>query len=249
MPSFQNGDVRIRYEEVGSGFPLLVTPGGGLNSRVSNWPTAVFNAMEVFKNDFRCITMDQRNANGGESTGPIPAGDAWGGFADDQLAVMDHLGLQKFFYMGYCIGGCFGLKLIERAPERVVAAVLCQSVGHRPENPDVMYNSGRDVWAPELRKRRPEISTESIDAYLHNLYRARPDFVYSVSREFVGACQTPLLVMPDDTPAHPYQTSVDIAALAPKAQSTAFPWREPKDLLEKTIDQVRAFLRSHQPVN
>jgi len=59
---------------------------------------------------------------------------------------------------------------------------------------------------------------------------------------------TPLLVMPDDTPAHPYQTSVDIGALAPKAQSTVFPWREPKDLLDKTIDQVRAFLRSHQPV-
>ena len=69
MPFYEKGDVRIRYEETGSGFPLLVTPGGGLNSRVSNWPTAVFNAMEVFKNDFRCITMDQRNANGGEFDG------------------------------------------------------------------------------------------------------------------------------------------------------------------------------------
>src|SRR3989454_1429683 len=137
MPFYDKGDVRIRYEEAGSGFPLLVTPGGGLNSRVSNWPTAVFNAMEAFKNDFRCITMDQRNANGGQSTGPIPSSDAWGAFADDQLGLMDHLGMQKFFYMGYCIGGCFGLKLIERAPERVVAAVLCQPVGHRPENPYV----------------------------------------------------------------------------------------------------------------
>ena len=248
MPFYKKGDVRIRYEMVGSGFPLLVTPGGGLNSRVSNWPTAVFNAMEAFKDDFRCITMDQRNANGGESTGPIPVSDPWGAFADDQLGLMDHLGIEKFFYMGYCIGGPFGLKLIERAPDRVVAAVLCQPVGHRPENPDVMYNSGRDVWAPELRTRRPEITMERIEVYLHNLYRVRPDFVYSVSREFVRSCQMPMLVMPDDTPAHPYQTSVDIAALAPKAQSTVFPWRAPKDLLEKTIDQVRAFLRSHQPV-
>jgi hypothetical protein len=61
-----------------------------------------------------------------------------------------------------------------------VAAVLCQPVGHRPENPDVMYKPGRDVWGPELRTRRPEITTESIEAYLHNLYRVRPDFVYSV---------------------------------------------------------------------
>ena len=51
MPFYKKGDVTIRYEEAGSGFPLLVTPGGGLNSRVSNWPTAVFNAMEEFKND------------------------------------------------------------------------------------------------------------------------------------------------------------------------------------------------------
>ena len=72
MPFYEKGDVRIRYEEAGSGFPLLVTPGGGLNSRVSNWPTAVINAMEAFTPDFRCITMDQRNANGGESTGPVP---------------------------------------------------------------------------------------------------------------------------------------------------------------------------------
>ena len=150
MPFYEKGDVRIRYEEAGSGFPLLVTPGGGLNSRVSNWPTAVFNAMEAFKNEFRCITMDQRNANGGESSGPIPVDDPWGAFADDQLGLMDHLGIREFFFMGYCIGGPFALKLMERAPDRVVAGVLCQPVGHRPENPDVMYNSGRDTWAPEL---------------------------------------------------------------------------------------------------
>ena len=61
---YEKGNVRIRYQEVGTGFPFLVTPGGGLNSRISNWRTAVINAMEEFKNDFRCITMDQRNASG-----------------------------------------------------------------------------------------------------------------------------------------------------------------------------------------
>ena len=118
---YEKAKVRIRYQEVGTGFPLLATPGGGLNSRVSNWPTAVINAMEEFKNDFRCITMDQRNANGGESSGPIPTGDPWDAFADDQLGLMDHLGIREFFYMGYCIGGCFAGKLLQRAPQRVVA--------------------------------------------------------------------------------------------------------------------------------
>lgn len=247
MPFYQKGDVRIRYEEVGTGLPLLVTPGGGLNSRVSNWPTAVFNATEAFKDDFRCITMDQRNANGGESTGPVQLDNPWDAFADDQLGLMDHLGIRQFFYMGYCIGGCFAFKLMQRAPERVVAAVLCQTVGHRPENPDVMYSSGRDVWAPELLARRPDLTMATIESYLHNLYRVRPDFVYSVSRDFARSCRTPVLVMPDDTPAHPYQTSVDAAALLPNSQVTEYPWREPPELLAKTIHQVRDFLHAHEP--
>src|SRR5213076_122363 len=147
MPYYDKGDVRIRYEESGSGFPLLVTPGGGLNSRVSNWPTAVFNAMEAFKNDFRCITMDQRNANGGESTGPVAVDNPWDAFADDQLGLMDHLGIRQFLFFGNCIGGPFAMKLMERAPQRVVAAVLSQPVGHKPDKPDYMYDAGRDVWA------------------------------------------------------------------------------------------------------
>jgi pimeloyl-ACP methyl ester carboxylesterase len=192
--------------------------------------------------------MDQRNANGGESTGPIAVDDPWGAFADDQLGLMDHLGIREFFFMGYCIGGCFALKLMERAPDRVVAGVLCQTVGHRPENPDVMYNSGRDVWAPELMARRPDVTMATIEAYLHNLYRAQPDFVYSVSREFVRQCQIPMLVLPDDTPSHPLQSSVDVVALAPRVRSTVFPWREPVELKARTIEDVRAFLRGHLPV-
>src|SRR5215207_6030078 len=226
---YEKGNVRIRYAEIGSGFPLLTTPGGGLNSRIEVWARAVINIPEEFKNDFRVITMDQRNANGGESTGPIPVDDPWGAFADDQLGVMDHLAIGKFFCMGYCIGGPFALKLMERAPDRVVAGVLCQPVGHRPENPDVMYKSGKEVWAPELLKRRPDVSMETIEKYLHNLYRVRPDFVYSVSRDFVRNCQTPMLVMPDDSDAHAYQTAVDIASLAPNAEVTVYPWKEPAE--------------------
>ncbi|MDA0661792.1 MAG: alpha/beta hydrolase [Proteobacteria bacterium] len=245
MPYYETGDVRIRYEESGIGFPLLVTPGGGLNSRVSNWPSAVFNAMEVFRDDFRCITMDQRNANGGESTGPLALDDPWGGFADDQLGLMDHLGIGKFAYMGYCIGGCFAGKLIERAPERIAAAVFCQTVGHRPEDPDVMYRSGRDVWAPELLARRPDLDQGMITRYLDGLYRAQPDFLYSVPRALIRDCQTPILVLPDETPSHPHQSSVDVASLAPNAEITVFPWTSPPELKARTIEKVRRFLQKH----
>jgi pimeloyl-ACP methyl ester carboxylesterase len=248
MPFYEKGPVRIRYEEVGSGFPLLVTPGGGLNSRVSNWPTAVFNAPEELKGDFRCITMDQRNANGGESTGPIPTGDPWEAFADDQLGLMDHLGIDKFFYMGYCIGGCFAGKLLQRAPNRVVAAVFHQSVGHRPEDPEVMVRHSNDNWLPEFKKLRTEVPQDNIDKFINSLWRENPDFLYSVSRDFISKCKTPILVLPDDTPSHPLQTSIDVASLAPNSDITVFPWREPEELRQRMIAKVRSFLKSHVPM-
>jgi pimeloyl-ACP methyl ester carboxylesterase len=243
---YEKDNVRIRYAEIGSGFPLLATPGGGLNSRISVWPTAVINIMEEFKNDFRVITMDQRNATSGESTGPIPVDNPWDAFADDQLGVMNHLGIRQFFFFGNCIGGPFGMKLMERAPERVVAAVLSQPVGHRPEQPDYMYNSGKDVWAREFRERQPDVSMATIEAYLHSLYRVRPDFVYSVSRDFAKSCQTPMLVLPDDITAHPLQVSIDIASLAPNAEITVYPWKEPAELKARTINRARTFLKRHQ---
>jgi hypothetical protein len=52
-------------------------------------------------------------------------------------------------------------------------------------------NSGRDVvWAPELLARRPDLTMAMVEKYLHNLYRVRPDFVYSASRDFVRSCHT-----------------------------------------------------------
>src|ERR1700681_1617373 len=158
---YEKGNVRIPYAETGSGFPLLAMPGGGLNSRMSNWPTAVINIVEEFKSDFRVITMDQRNATNGESTGPVPVANPWDAFADDQLGLMDHLGIRQFFFFGNCIGGPVAMKLIERAPQRVVAAILSQPVGHRPDKPDFMYESGRDVWAKEFLGRRSDVPMRS----------------------------------------------------------------------------------------
>ena len=204
--------------------------------------------MAEFSGDFRCITMDQRNAIGGKSTGPVQVDDPWGAFADDQLGLMNHLGIKEFLFMGYCIGGPFALKLLERAPDRLVAAVLCQPVGHSRATPDAMYNSGRDDWGPELCSRRSEVTMGLVEEYLHNLYRVQPDFLYSVSREFARSCQTPMLVMPDDTPSHSYEAAMDLVALAPKAQATVYPWEESEEVMVKTINQVRDFLLAHIPV-
>src|SRR6201994_2548629 len=243
---YEKGNVRIRYAEIGSGFPLLATPGGGLNSCIAVWARAVIDIPLEFKNDFRVITMDQRNATGGGSSGPVAVDDPWGAFADDQLGVMDHLGIDRFFFFGNCIGGPFAMKLMERAPNRVVAAILSQPARHKPDKPDYMYDAGRDAWAKELRARQPDVSMETIEKYLHNLYRVQPDFVYSVSRDFAKSCGTPMLVLPDDVVAHPLRVSIDIASLCPNAEITVFPWKDPPELKTRTIDRARRFLKRHQ---
>jgi len=76
---------------------------------------------------------------------------------------------------------------------------------------------------------------------------ASADFVYSVSRDFVRSCQTPVLVMPDDSPPHPYAVAMESVMLAPKSEVTLFPWKEPKDRVPVAVRQVRSFLRGHRP--
>ena len=74
MPFYERGDVRIYYQEVGSGFPLLVIPGGGLNSTVAGLANHPFNPMDEFKDEYRVIAADLRNAVAASLTaGALPA--------------------------------------------------------------------------------------------------------------------------------------------------------------------------------
>lgn len=248
MAFYERGNVRIHYQEAGSGFPMLIIPGGGLNSTISFFNTsAPFNAMEEFKTEYRCVTSDLRNANGGESTGPLEADRPWDSYSDDQLGLMDHLGIDKFMVMGFCIGGPFIWNLLKRAPNRIVAAVLAQPSGFRPELPNLFYENNIKGWAPGLRERRPDITAPMIDAFLKKMYGAQPDFVFTVTRDFVRNCQTPVLVLPDDVPAHPYAVAMESVMLAPKSEVSLFPWKEPKERVPVAVRQIRSFLRAHRP--
>jgi hypothetical protein len=97
-----------------------------------------------------------------------------------------------------------------------------------------------------LRERQPDVSMDAIEKYLHDLYRVRPDFVYSVSRDFAKSCERPMLVLPDNVDAHPLVTSIDVASLCPNAEITVFPWKDPPELKARTINRARSFLKRHQ---
>ncbi|HLI86266.1 MAG TPA: alpha/beta hydrolase [Bryobacteraceae bacterium] len=246
---YERGAVRIYYEEAGSGFPLMLLPGGGLNSTIAFFTgNSPFNAIEEFQAEYRIITADLRNAPSGQSTGPVEIERPWESYADDQLGLMDHLGINKFLVMGFCIGGPFIWTLLKRAPDRIPAAVLAQPVGWRPEMrdpkyPGVFWRS----WGPALVAKRPEITVQTTDQFVTRMFETNPDFVFTVTRDFVRNCQNPVLILPDDVPAHPYDVAMECAMLAPKAEVSMFPWKQPKERIPLAVRQIHSFLKAHRP--
>src|ERR1041385_4973153 len=167
---YEKGKVRIHYEEAGKGFPLLVIPGGGLNSTIAALANP-FNPMEVLNDEYHCITSDLRNANNGQSSGPVEVDRPWDSYTDDHLGLMDHLGIDKFMVIGFCIGGPFIWNLLRRAQERIVAAVIVQPSGFRPDMPTLLYDNAMAGWGPHLVKRRPDVTTKMVDEFAARMFR------------------------------------------------------------------------------
>jgi pimeloyl-ACP methyl ester carboxylesterase len=245
MPFYEKGNVRIHYEEAGSGFPLFIIYGGGLNSTVA-YPNGPFDAVAEFKSEYRCISMDLRNANGGLSTGPLDFDNPWDAHTNDQLGLLDHLGVDKFLVMGFCIGNPLIWNIQKRAPGRIVASVHAQPSGVGPDYPDFFIKNNLKIWAPGVIASRPDINLEMVNRFLNKMYGG-VDFVLTVTRDFVRACQTPLLVLPDNTPAHPYATAMEMTHLAPNSQVGLFPWKDTKENVRLAVRHVRTFLRANRP--
>ena len=248
MPFYERGAVRIHYEEAGSGFPLMVIPGGGLNSTVAGLKTHPFNPLTEFSGEYRVIAADLRNANGGQSSGPLETDRPWDSYTDDHLGLMDHLGIREFMVLGFCIGAPFIWNLLRRASDRVVAAVLAQPSGSRPEMRDLFYQNNMKGWGPGVCERQSDVTMATVDAFLTRMYRTDPDFVFTVTRDFVRGCRTPILVLPDDVPAHPYAVAMESVRLAPNAEASIYPWKDTPEHLAEAVRHVRSFLNKHQPV-
>jgi len=184
-----------------------------MRSSVPLWEMAAINPLTAYAGQYRMIAMDQRNA--GRSAGPLEAGDPWGAYAADQLAVMDHLGIGRFLVFGCCIGGPFILKLCELAPDRVVAAVLEQPVGITAANRELFDNLWKP-WGEQLMTSRGDLSYGEIEAFATAMWA--PGFAVSVTRDQVRSFRTPMLVLPGVDEYHPAETGREIAALAPAAE-------------------------------
>lgn len=239
MPTFTTGDTTINYLERGSGFPLLLIAPGGVRSSIEWWDNAPWNPIDHLGEHYRVIAMDQRNA--GASTGPVTADSGWSTYTDDQLALLDHLGVDRFLVEGMCIGGSYILGLIQAAPERVVAAVLKQPIG-LDDNRDAFHEMF-DTWADEQRAAHPEAGPTDWAGFREAMFGG--DFVFSATPEFVSSCPTPMLVLMGNDRYHPESVSRRVADLAPNA-TLIENWKDPADQPAARL-VIEEFLAAHTP--
>jgi pimeloyl-ACP methyl ester carboxylesterase len=238
MPTFQRDDIALDYHERGEGFPILLFAPGGMRSAASFWEGAPWNPLTALSDRYRVVAMDQRNA--GASTAPVTPEDGWADYAADHVALLDHLGVERCHVIGGCIGGSYAFGLMQAAPGRVAAAVLQQPIGFDGSNRQAFYEMF-DSWAVPLAAEHPRMTQEGWDAFRGRMYDG--DFVFNVDREFVRACEAPLLVLMGNDLYHPEVTSREIAKLAPHAELVES-WKKP-DRLAATVDRVRTFLGEH----
>lgn len=238
MPTWEQNDVRIYYEESGSGFPILLLAPGGMKSSIPFWNAIPWNPIEELSAHFRVIAMDQRNA--GNSHAPVTRKDGWHTYTSDHLGLLDELGIDRCHVLGCCIGGPYCLGMMEAAPERVASGVLLQPIGDNGVNQKDFYEMF-DIWADELRPSMSDVSQEEWQAFRSNMFDG--DFVYNVSRDFVRSCEIPMLVLMGNDNYHPMPISKEVVQLAPNS-TLIEDWKE-DDAVSSSLKQVIEFLSQH----
>ena len=135
MPTIERGGATIYYEDHGDpALPaLLLLAPGGLNSTIDFWARMPIKPLEVFANDYRIIGMDQRNA-GVRSFGPLDTSDPWRMYAEDQLAVLDHLDVDRTLVIGSCIGSSFIFEPAQACPATHHRRCPHAAIGHDDSN-------------------------------------------------------------------------------------------------------------------
>ncbi|MDQ2709152.1 MAG: alpha/beta hydrolase [Actinomycetota bacterium] len=224
MPVLQRDDVEIHYEEHGAGFPVLTLAPGGMRSAGDWWAKMPWNPVAELAGDYRVITMDQRNA--GSSRAPVTGDEGWSTYAQDQLAVLDHLGVERCHVVGMCIGGAFIARLLTSAPQRFARAVALQPIG-LDGNRDAFHEMF-DGWAAELAGDHPEAGPDAWARYRANLYDG-DNALFSVPESVLPTITTPLLVLRGDDIYHPRSASELMAASVPGARLIER-WKDPEHL-------------------
>jgi pimeloyl-ACP methyl ester carboxylesterase len=241
VAAFRHGDAVIHYDDEGvaDAFPVLLIAPGGMRSFNDRWNEMPWNPRTALADRFRVIGMDQRNA--GRSTAPVTGETGWATYRDDQLALLDELGIDRCHVVGMCIGGPYIFGLLTAAPERFASAVLLQPVGIEG-NREALYEIF-DRWSAEVGGAHPEADAGDWASYRSNMWDG--EFVLTATRDEIAGIEVPMLVAMGNDEYHPQSTSREIAELAPDAVFLEH-WKD-EGSLPATDAAIKNFLAGHTP--
>jgi pimeloyl-ACP methyl ester carboxylesterase len=107
---------RLHYVEAGEGAPVILIH-GARGSAIGNWFSNGIAPKIAETNHVYALDMRGHGLSGGASHGHF-------GMADDVLAFMDQMDIERAHIGGYSMGGAITLQLMSRAPERFITASL-----------------------------------------------------------------------------------------------------------------------------
>lgn len=157
MPFATSTDgAQIFYTETGQGEPLVLSHGG--THTWESWEDLGY--VERLKDHFRLILIDSRG-HGGSDKPHDSAAYAFPQQVDDVVAVVDHLGLERFHFWGYSIGAQISFQLAARVPSRVQTFVAYGGHPFPPSADDrafiheinVTLQQGMQEWVNQMETR------------------------------------------------------------------------------------------------
>ncbi|MFW5958333.1 MAG: 3-oxoadipate enol-lactonase [Desulfosalsimonas sp.] len=218
-------DISVNYEFSGRENAPVVMCSHCLAGNINIWDSQV----DMLKERYRVLRYDVRGHGG--SSAPEGAY-TMEMLADDALAIMDELGIDKAHFMGISLGGMIGQTLAISNPDRVSSLILCDTACQIPEDSlslweerisaakqygmEFLADGTLERWlSPEFHKKYPEITQKIRNIIVNTPVNgftgcSRAISVFNVKDRLPRLSLPVLIVVGENDPGTPVEASRQI---------------------------------------